>query len=233
MDEPLPEPVQPRRLLASYGRRRGRRLRPAKQALFDTLLPELTLTLPPGGRLDMGTVFPKYKHYWLEIGFGGGEHLAHQAVLHPEVGLIGCEPYINGIAGLLKSIDDRQLANIRIYPQDGRLLVDALPDASIERVFILYPDPWPKARHHKRRLISTEFLTALARVMAPGAQLRLATDDAGYATWMLERLIPHPDFLWTAKDCDDWLNPWDDWIPTRYEQKRLAGLPTYLTFVRK
>jgi len=169
---------------------------------------------------------------WLEIGFGGGEHLAHQAALNPGVGIIGCEPYINGIGDLLKAIEAQKLSNIRIHGDDARPLIERLPDASIERVFILYPDPWPKARHHKRRLVSTELLNQLARVMKPGAILRLATDHSDYCTWMLERLLPHPSFTWTAKDCDDWLKPWSDWIPTRYEQKALAGRPTYLTFVR-
>ncbi len=176
----------------------------------------------------MRTLFPLKN--WLEIGFGGGEHLAHQAALHPEIGIIGCEPYINGIAGLLKHIDDHKLHNIRIYSEDARLLMERLPDASLERVFILYPDPWPKARHHKRRLISTEFLNALARVMKPGAELRLATDHADYCAWMLEHLLSHSAFEWTAKICDDWLNPPPDWISTRYEQKALAGRPTYLDF---
>ena len=168
---------------------------------------------------------------WLEIGFGGGEHLAYQAERNPGVGIIGCEPYLNGIGEPLKQIETRKLKNIRLHGDDARPLIDALPDASLDRVFILYPDPWPKTRHHKRRIISTEFLTSLARVMKPGAELRLATDHADYATWMLERLLAHPDFKWTAKSCDDWLKPWPDYTPTRYEQKALAGKPTYLSFV--
>ena len=195
-----------------------------KQGLFDELLP----------KLDVADWLEKLPNpLWLEIGFGGGEHLAHQASLNPGVGIIGCEPYINGIAGLLKHIDDEKLSNIRVFTEDARLLIEQLPDASLERVFILYPDPWPKVRHHKRRLVSTETLNSLARVMKSGGELRLATDHADYCTWMLERLLPHPAFTWQAKSCDDWLKPWADWIPTRYEQKRLAGMPTYLTFVRK
>ncbi len=132
---------------------------------------------------------------WLEIGFGAGEHLAHQAALYPEVGIIGCEPFINGIATLLALVPPPQGGappnNIRIFNGDARLLIEKLPDASLEKVFILYPDPWPKARHHKRRLISKEFLNNLACVMKPGAELRLATDHGDYCTWMLERLLTH------------------------------------------
>lgn len=198
--------------------------------------------LPQLGISDWGLVIGK-KHsnpqsqiphpLWLEIGFGGGEHLAHQAALNPNVSIIGCEPYINGIGDLLKAISAQKLSNIRVHGDDARPLIESLPDACLEKVFILYPDPWPKVRHHKRRLVSTELLDDLARVMKPGAELRLATDHADYCTWMLERLLIHPDFTWTAKDCDDWLKPWADWIPTRYEQKGLAGKPTYLTFLRK
>lgn len=215
----------PSRLLASYGRRRGRRLRTTKQTLYNTRLDAL-------GVGDWLATLPH--HLWLEIGFGGGEHLAYQAEQNPGVHIIGCEPYVNGIAGLLGHIEERGLTNIRIWQQDARLLIDQLPDTSIERVFILYPDPWPKARHHKRRLVSEVLLDNLARIMVPGAQLRLATDDADYCTWMLERLTVHPGFQWAAQTCDDWLNPPSDWISTRYEQKALAAgrVPTYLNFKR-
>ncbi len=211
-------------LLRSFGRRKGRNLRPAKQGLFDTLLPQLTITLPESRNLKPESSI------WLEIGFGGGEHLAHLAGLHPEVQFIGCEPYVNGTAGLLSHINEHGLKNIRIYNDDARDLVAALPDNSLERVYILYPDPWPKARHNKRRIISTEFLDSLVRVMKPESELRLATDSADYATWMLERLLAHPRLAWKAKNCKDWLEPWEEWISTRYEQKALAGRPTYLNF---
>ena len=177
--------------LRSFGRRKGRNLRPTKQGLFDTLLPRLQISLSESKILN-----PKSPH-WLEIGFGGGEHLAHQAGLHPEVQFIGCEPYVNGIAGLLSHIEEHKLNNIRIYSDDARDLINSLPDNSLERVFILYPDPWPKTRHHKRRIISSEFLDSLTRVMKPDAELRLATDSADYATWMLERLLAHKNFKWT------------------------------------
>ena len=219
------------RRLSSFGRRKGRRLRTTKQGLFDTLLPALALDLPENGTFDPAALF-QGRGVWLEVGFGAGEHLAHQATLNRNVGFIGCEPFINGVAGLLKHIDDHALDNVRIYSDDARHLIDRLPDACLSRVFVLYPDPWPKVRHNKRRLVSAEFLTALARVMKSGSQLRLATDHADYGVWMLERLLAHPDFSWTAKSSDDWLKPWADWVPTRYEQKRLAGMPNYFTFVR-
>ena len=235
----MPEASQ-QKFLASYGRRRGRRLRPQRQELMDELLPQLRLTPEGNGVMEWwsNTISPSPHHpttpppLFLEIGFGGGEHLAHQARLHPEACIIGCEPYINGVAGLLAHIRDNKLFNIRILQDDARPLVEKLPDACLGKVFILYPDPWPKARHHKRRLISTEFLNQLARVMKPGAELRLATDHSDYCTWMLEHLLSHPAFTWAAKTCEDWRKPWPDWIPTRYEQKRLAGQPTYLTFTR-
>lgn len=212
--------------LRSFGRRKGRNLRTSKQELFDTLLPKLTFTLTEARSLkpDANT--------WLEIGFGGGEHLAHQGGLHPDIQCIGCEPYVNGIAGLLAHIDEHALSNIKIYSDDARVLINEMPESSLSRVFILYPDPWPKNRHHKRRIISIEFLDSLARVMKQGAELRLATDSADYATWMLERLLAHKDFKWLAKGCEDWLNPPAQWISTKYEQKALAGRPTYLNFVR-
>lgn len=212
--------------LRSFGRRKGRQLRPTKQGLFESLLPKLEISLEEAKNLN-----PDDKN-WLEIGFGGGEHLAHQAGLHPEVKLIGCEPYINGIAGLLTHIDEHKISNIRIYSDDARQLIDALPNACLERVFILYPDPWLKSRHKKRRIISMDFLDSLARVIKNGGELRLATDSADYATWMLERLLAHKNFQWQAKTYKDWLNPPQEWTPTRYEQKALAGIPTYLGFNR-
>ncbi|MDX1975520.1 MAG: tRNA (guanosine(46)-N7)-methyltransferase TrmB [Rickettsiales bacterium] len=213
---------------------RGRKLRTNKQHLYDTLLPTLTIELPEQGGLQPASLFPSQRDYWLEIGFGGGEHLAHQATNNPTIGMIGCEPYVNGIAGLLGHIDQHKNDNIRVFTQDARLLMERLPTASFSRAYVLYPDPWPKSRHHKRRLINTEFLTALARLIKPEGELRIASDDYDYVTWILAHALPHPDFRWEAQNSTDWLKPWDDWFSTRYEQKALAAgrIPTYLTFTR-
>jgi tRNA (guanine-N7-)-methyltransferase len=172
---------------------------------------------------------------WLEIGFGAGEHLAQQAEEHPAVGVIGCEVFENGIARLLGDIARRDLGNIRIFADDARLLLDCLAPASIARVFILFPDPWPKERHHKRRLVAPATLDRLAIVMQPGAELRLATDDRGYLVWMLEHVTAHPAFEWLARTPADWRQRPPDWPPTRYEEKaRAAGrTPVFLRFVRR
>jgi tRNA (guanine-N7-)-methyltransferase len=176
--------------------------------------------LPSSGRLDREALFgAERRSMWLEIGFGGGEHLAQQAADHPETGLIGCEIFENGIVKLLAQIERRRLDNIRIFTDDARLLVAALPSASTDRVFVLFPDPWPKPRHHKRRIVSREILDGLAEIMTDYAELRLATDDHGYLCWMLERLTDHPAFEWLARRPGDWRERPSDWPPTRYEEK--------------
>ena len=170
---------------------------------------------------------------WLEVGFGSGEHLLDQARAHPHVGLIGAEPYEAGVAKLLSKLAEAPLLNLLIHEGDARDVIAALPDASLGRVFILFPDPWPKTRHHKRRFVQTEMLDALARVMRPGAELRFASDDAGYLAWTLERLLAHPDFAWTAETDADWNIRPAGWTQTRYEAKALHGPPAYLCFVRR
>ena len=223
----------PDRLIHSYGRRRGRPLRANRAALIDELLPQLAIAAPQA-EIAPATLFaPAAEAVWLEIGFGGGEHLAAQAESHPAVGFIGAEPYINGMSSLLARIRERGLANIRLWPDDIRLLLPALRPASLGRVFILFPDPWPKARHHKRRLIAPDFLGALARVMAPGGELRFATDDPGYLEWSLERFAAHPAFERLAPAADPHIRP-ADWPATRYEAKGLAGHPpAFLRFRRR
>src|SRR5689334_17843836 len=175
------------RLIHTYGRRRGRRLRDSQRTLLEMLLPALAIGDDAAELDPRGLFAPGTKEVWLEIGFGGGEHLAAQAAAHPDTGFIGCEVFENGIAKLLVEIERQRLANVRIFPDDARLLLAALPAQSLDRAFILFPDPWPKARHQKRRLVSTETLDRLAVLMRDGAELRLATDDADYLRWMLER----------------------------------------------
>jgi tRNA (guanine-N7-)-methyltransferase len=219
-----------------HGRRRGRRLRTGRQRLYEALLPRLAIGLADAGPLDPAALFVNPPAaVWLEIGFGAGEHLAEQAERHPGVGFIGCEVFENGVARLIDEIARRGLANIRIFTDDARLLLDRLPPASIGRAFALFPDPWPKERHHKRRLIARPTLDRLAAIMPPGAELRLATDDPGYLAWMLEHLTAHPDFRWLAKRPADWRARPDDWPPTRYEERaRAAGRsPAFLRFVRR
>lgn len=171
---------------------------------------------------------------WLEIGFGAGEHLLWQAERNPQVGLIGAEPFINGVAKLLSKLAAEPLRNnIRLHTGDARDIIAALPDESLGRVFILFPDPWPKTRHHKRRFIQMEMLDELARVMKKGAELRFASDDKTYVAYALERLMAHDKFQWTASCAEDWRSRPADWPPTRYEIKAIRGVPVFLRFKRK
>ena len=219
-----------------YGRRRGRPLRQGRRILAENLLPRIAITLPDPRPLDPTTLFPTPPaEVWLEIGFGAGEHLAAQAEHHPRVGFIGCEVFENGIARLVGDIARQGLGTIRIFADDARLLLDCLKPSSIGRVFILFPDPWPKQRHHKRRLVAPATLDRLALVMQPEAELRLATDDPSYLVWMLEHLTAHPDFVWAARTPADWRERAEDWPATRYEEKaRAAGrTPAFLRFIRR
>ena len=219
-----------RRML--YGRRKGPKPSAHQQHLLDHLLPQFELHLEPGA--DPGSYFSTpIKDVWLEVGFGGGEHLVWQAQHHPNVGLIGAEPYVNGVVKLLSKMEGAPAPNIRVFTGDAREIVEALPDASLGRVFILFPDPWPKTRHHKRRFIQMEMLDRLARVMKPAAELRFASDDSGYVEWTLARLTAHPAFEWMASRASDWQHRPADWPPTRYEAKELHGKPTFLSFCRR
>lgn len=221
--------------LRFYGRRIGRRLRPARRRLLRDLLPAVELQYERDAPLDPSTIFgPNIREVWLEIGFGGGEHLAWQAQCHPNIGFIGAEPYINGVASLLAEVDRRGLANLRILPDDVRPLLASLADRSIGRAFVLFPDPWPKLRHHGRRLVSRSFLDALARLLPSGAELRLATDDPGYLAWILRHALDHAAFKWTPGGRHDWEVRPQDWPHTRYEAKSLAAgrKPAFLRLVR-
>jgi tRNA (guanine-N7-)-methyltransferase len=225
----------PRRNL--YGRRHGKKLKPSQRRLLAELLPLLRIAgvspeeNPARRPLARDALFPDRRPVWLEIGFGGGEHLVHQAAANPGVGLVGCEPFVNGVAKALAAIERAGVANVRLHPGDARDLIELLPPELISRVFVLYPDPWPKARHARRRFASRENLAALAPAMAPGAELWLATDIADYAEHALAEVAASPGW-WAAGDSGI---PWDGWPGTRYEAKALeAGRrPRYLTLVRE
>jgi tRNA (guanine-N7-)-methyltransferase len=220
-----------------HGRRRGKKLRAGQQSLLETLLPRLALALPvEPAKLDLARAFGGSlppDGLWLEVGFGAGEHLVWQAEQNPGVGLIGCEPYLNGVAKCLAHIERAGLTNVRLFTDDARLLMAALPARSLSRVFVLFPDPWPKTRHHKRRFVQRDNLNRLAELMLPGAELRLATDDPSYLPWMVEHACSHPSFEWLAERPADWRGRPADWPATRYEQKMLAGKPVFLRLRRR
>jgi len=234
-------------------------LKPRQEALLETLLPHLAV--PAEGKIDVDALFlpsPRGEGAggWgetrckevrptpcplpsrgggviLEIGFGGGEHLVAQATAHPDHHFIGVEPFLNGVASCLRHIEEANAQNIRLHQGDARDVVERLPDASLDLVYILFPDPWPKARHHKRRLIQPEFLGELARVMKPGAELRFATDWANYAAWTLEQVTRDARFTWLAGRAEDWRKPWPGHVTTRYETKKLGDCaPIWLRFVQ-
>lgn len=221
-----------------YGRFKGKGLRDSQQRYLD----EDLATLSPGAvsweenpdrtALNLPALFGD-RDIWLEIGFGGGEHMVHQASQNPNVGFIGCEPYINGVAMLLGKIRDAGCENIRIHPGDARDMFDVLPPESVSRAFLLYPDPWPKKRHHRRRFVTQDHLKPLHSVLKPGAIFRVATDIPDYVRQTLEE-APKAGFEWLAERPQDWREPWGDWISTRYEQKALreGRTPHYLTFRR-
>ncbi len=188
----------------------------------------------PDGPIDLAALFPHADAFALEIGFGGGEHLAAQARAHPQTGYVGCEPFVNGVGKLLDHLEADKITNVRVHMGDARDVLSRLPAASLESAFVLFPDPWPKARHHKRRFIQPQTLDALARVLKSGAELRLATDHADYASWALSHLMGDRRFRWTAERASDWRARPADWPATRYEEKALkAGRSCiYLRFVR-
>jgi len=216
--------------LRSYGRLKSRPIKPRQAALMETLLPRLRCPQAP---FDPRALQPDAAETWLEIGFGGGEHMAAQAARRPDVLILGAEPFHNGVASALRHIDEQGLANVRIEHGDARALMARLPDASLARIFVLFPDPWPKARHHKRRLVQPETTAEFARLLRPGGALRFASDWADYVDWALERILASRAFAWPAERADDWRLPPADHVTTRYEEKRLGDCaPVFLDFVR-
>lgn len=231
-----------------YGRRKGKTLRNRRLTAYEEVLPEVEIRLPfPLSRLREGeqggvspvdpqSFFPSpCKSIWLEIGFGDGKHLLHQAMAHPDVGFIGCEPFINGIAALCADIRDNNIKNIRIWPDDARLLMAAVKDASIDRCFLLNSDPWPKKKHAKRRFIQKETLDELHRLLKPGAPFRMSSDHPVLAAWQLEKTYFHGGFEWTATCAADWRDRPADLPETRYQKKGAGqGRPTvFLDFIRR
>jgi tRNA (guanine-N7-)-methyltransferase len=218
---------------AFFGRRKGHALRPRQVALFDTLLPRIALDLTQGAPADLCALFDQpIDQVRLEIGFGGAEHLIHQAQQSPRSGFIGSDAFVNAIGKALAAIEDNKLGNIRLHFGDASELLDWLPAGALARIDLLYPDPWPKRRHWKRRFIQDDSLTRLARILKAGGELRFATDIADYAAFALTRVMRSKDFVWTAERAADWRNPWPDFCPTRYEAKakREGRVPAYFIF---
>lgn len=216
--------------LRSFGRLKSRPIKPRQAALMESRLPDLRI---PAGPVDPRALAPAAREAWLEIGFGGGEHMAAQAARAPDVLILGAEPFQNGVASAVRHIDEQGLGNVRLHDGDVRELMERLPDASLSRIFILFPDPWPKARHHKRRLVQAETVAEFARLLVPGGRLRFASDWADYVDQALLRIAAHPAFAWTAGRADDWRTPPADHITTRYEEKRLGDCaPAFLDFTR-
>ena len=222
------------RELRSFGRRRGRKISGRQTELLATLLPRIAVPVT-GAVQDPATLFDgPVREVWLEIGFGGGEHLVWQAAANPDVGLIGAEPFEEGVVKVLTAIEEWSLGNIRLHADDVRPLLRSLPPACLGRIFILFADPWPKRKHQKRRLIGPALLPLLARVLRPGGELRIATDIADYARTILMAFQHNDQFRWRAAGPGDWRTRPDDWPETRYERKaiREGRRSIYLTFHR-
>ncbi len=222
-----------------YGRLRGKTLRDSQEEYLREDLDGLSPGAvgwdvnPDRKPLDIDGLFGG-RPLWVEIGFGGGEHLVHMAKTYPDVGIIGCEPFINGVAMLLGKIREAGVTNLAVHPGDARDLFDVIPEGTVQKAFLNYPDPWPKKRHHRRRFVTQDHLEPLYRIMAEGAEFRVATDIEDYVRQTLQE-VPKAGFEWTANGPEDWREPWSDWVSTRYEQKALreGRTPHYLTFIRR
>jgi len=220
---------------AFFGRRRGKRLRSQQTAAVEKLLPRLKLDLSSPAPAALDSLFGKpLREIRLEIGFGGGEHLLNEIRRHPDVGFIGVEPFVNGMAKLVAALEGEAPSNLRLYDDDATKLLDWLPDSAISRIDLFYPDPWPKKRHWKRRFVNKANLDRFARVVCADGQFRFASDIEGYVNWTLLACRAHPDFRWVAKSAEDWRLPYEGWPGTRYEAKamREGRHPAYLTFFR-
>jgi len=219
-----------------FGRRKGHRLRPHQAGLIENLLPRLALDLGTAALADLAGLFPvPVDEIRLEIGFGGGEYLAAQAETHPRIGFIGCEPFVNGMAKALALIEARNLANIRLHLGDAVAVLDWLPTNSLAGIDLVYPDPWPKRRHWKRRFVQQRTIADMVRILRRGGQFRFVSDIPDYAAWTLARMLRSPDFAWEAERADDWRRPWPGFVGTRYQAKaaREGRAPCYLVFRRK
>jgi tRNA (guanine-N7-)-methyltransferase len=229
-----PDKIDPKR--AFFGRRKGHALRPRQASLFDTLLPRLEIDTNAAPPSDLRTLFPVgVAEIRLEIGFGGGEHLLSQAAENPRTGFVGSDAFVNAIAKTLAGIEERKLSNVRLHFGDAAHLIAWLPAGALDRVDLLYPDPWPKRRHWKRRFVQDSSLQQFARVLRPGGEFRFATDIPDYAAWTLERVLRSQDFDWTAEQADDWRKPWPAFAGTRYEAKamREGRKPAYFIFRKR
>ena len=222
--------------LRTFGRRQDKPLKPRQRRLIETLLPEVAVGPETVAEAVSGWDGP----LWFEVGFGGGEHLAWQAARHPGTLMIGAEPFVNGVAKLLTQVEEQALSNVRVRHGDARDLMAAMPDGCLGRMFVLHPDPWPKRRHHKRRIVNQDLLIEAHRLLAPGAELRVSSDIPDYVRWTLMQVRRHrratgAGFAWTATRAADWLERPDDWPQTRYEIKarREGRPPAYLSFVRR
>ena len=231
-DHPLNVNGEPR---AFFGRRSGKRLHKGQDRLYAELLPALQIALPDA-TLDLDALFPSHPRRAIEIGYGGGEHLSRVAGENPDTCFIGCEVFSGGVAKLLEAVEERELTNIRLFTDDALKLLVKLPDAALDAAWLLYPDPWPKSRHHKRRFISPQTLSELARVLKPGSVFRFATDIEDYANWTLAHIVRSPEFRFSPSRPGIWHEPWACWQSTRYEDKaRLEGRMTsfYFEFIRR
>jgi tRNA (guanine-N7-)-methyltransferase len=226
----MADPTTIRRL---YGRRQGHKLRQGQSELVETLLPRVSV--PESGALDAATLFGDDRPLAFEIGFGGGEHLAGQAARRPGHGFIGCEPFLNGVVGALNHIRDEGLANVRLHMGDALEVLERLPDASLTDVYLLHPDPWPKARHAKRRMVNHGPLDLIAAKLRSGGEFRLGTDDPTYCRWAMMVMGQRRDFEWHAQTAHDFLTRPDDWPETRYERKarRQGHEVWYMTYRRR